>query len=88
MNKKKTAVVYAIFAAVLYAINVPFSKLLLDYASPTMMAAFLYLGAGSVVTKDIPSNVVAVGNPCRVIREIGEHNMEYYFRDRKLEEEV
>ena len=30
------------------------------------------IGAGSVVTKDIPSNVVAVGNPCRVIREITE----------------
>lgn len=28
------------------------------------------IGAGSVVTKDIPSNVVAVGNPCRVLREI------------------
>ena len=28
------------------------------------------IGAGSVVTKDIPANVVAVGNPCRVIREI------------------
>ena len=28
------------------------------------------IGAGSVVTKDIPSNVVAVGNPCRVIKEI------------------
>ncbi len=28
------------------------------------------IGAGSIVTKDIPANVVAVGNPCRVIREI------------------
>ena len=26
------------------------------------------IGAGSVVTKDIPDNVIAVGNPCRVIR--------------------
>lgn len=32
------------------------------------------IGAGSVVTKDIPSNVVAVGNPCRVIKEILEKN--------------
>ena len=32
------------------------------------------IGAGSVVTKDIPSNVVAVGNPCRVLREINEHD--------------
>lgn len=43
------------------------------------------IGAGSVVTKDIPANVVAVGNPCRVLREIGEHDKEYYFKDRKLD---
>ena len=42
------------------------------------------IGAGSVVTKDIPSNVVAVGNPCRVIREIGERDKEYYFKNRKI----
>ena len=42
------------------------------------------IGAGSVVTKDIPSNVVAVGNPCKVLREIGEHDKEYYFRNRKI----
>ena len=42
------------------------------------------IGAGSVVTKDIPANVVAVGNPCRVLRPIGERDREYYFRDRKL----
>ncbi len=42
------------------------------------------IGAGSVVTKDIPSNVVAVGNPCRVLREIGEHDKEFYFRDRRI----
>lgn len=43
------------------------------------------IGAGSVVTKDIPANVVAVGNPCRVMREIGEHDKEYYYRDRKID---
>lgn len=43
------------------------------------------VGAGSVVTKDIPSNVVAVGNPCRVLREIGEHDKEYYFKNRKID---
>ena len=42
------------------------------------------IGAGSVVTKDIPANVVAVGNPCRVLRPIGERDKEYYFRDRKI----
>lgn len=43
------------------------------------------IGAGSVVTKDIPANVVAVGNPCRVLREISEHDKEFYFKDRKIE---
>lgn len=43
------------------------------------------IGAGSVVTKDIPSNVIAVGNPCRVLREINEHDKEYYFKDRKID---
>lgn len=42
------------------------------------------IGAGSVVTKDIPSNVVAVGNPCKVLREINEHDKKYYFKDRKI----
>ena len=45
------------------------------------------IGAGSVVVKDIPANVIAVGNPCRVLREIGEKDMEYYYRDRKIEPE-
>jgi len=44
------------------------------------------IGAGSVVTKDVPPNCVAVGNPCRVLREIGEHDRAYYFKDRKIEE--
>ena len=42
------------------------------------------IGAGSVVTKDLPANVVAVGNPCRVLREINEHDKIYYFKDRKI----
>lgn len=46
------------------------------------------IGAGSVVTKDIPSGVVAVGNPCRVLREISEHDREYYFKDRKIPNEL
>ena len=43
------------------------------------------IGAGSIVTKDIPSDVVAYGNPCRAIREIGEHDREYFFRDEKID---
>lgn len=43
------------------------------------------VGAGSVVTKDLPAGVVAVGNPCRILREINERDREYYFKDRKIE---
>lgn len=42
------------------------------------------VGAGSVVTKDLPGNVVAVGNPCRILREIGDYDREYYFKGRKI----
>lgn len=45
------------------------------------------IGAGSVVTKDIPANVVAAGNPCKVIREINENDLKYYYRDRLICEE-
>lgn len=46
------------------------------------------IGAGSVVTKDIPSNVLAFGSPCKVQREINEHDSEYYFKDRKIPQEL
>lgn len=46
------------------------------------------IGAGSVVTKDIPANSVAYGNPCRVVREIGDRDMEYYFKDLKMPEKL
>lgn len=46
MRAKKTAVLFAVLAAALYAINVPLSKQLLLHVEPTMMAGFLYLGAG------------------------------------------
>lgn len=43
------------------------------------------IGAGSVVNKDIPANVVAVGNPCRVLRPIGERDREFYYKDRRID---
>ncbi|MBY0200155.1 sugar O-acetyltransferase [Priestia megaterium] len=43
------------------------------------------IGAGSVVTKSIPANVVAVGNPCRVIREINNRDMKYYYKDLEID---
>lgn len=45
------------------------------------------IGSGSVVTKDIPANVIAVGNPCKILREITEEDRQYYYRDRKIEME-
>lgn len=42
------------------------------------------IGAGSVVVHDIPENVVAVGNPCRVLREIGEQDEKYYYKQREI----
>lgn len=46
------------------------------------------IGAGSVVTKDVPPNVIAVGNPCRVMREISERDREFYFKDRRIPGEL
>lgn len=46
------------------------------------------IGAGSVVTKDIPRGVVAAGNPCRVIREITEDDRRYYYKKMPFDDEV
>ena len=43
------------------------------------------IGAGSIVTRDIPDNVVAVGNPCRVLREIGEREKEFFYKDERID---
>ncbi|MEG0296902.1 MAG: sugar O-acetyltransferase [Clostridium sp.] len=42
------------------------------------------IGSGSVVTKDIPANVIAAGNPCRVIREITDEDLKYYFKGKLI----
>ena len=46
------------------------------------------IGAGSVVTKDIPDWVIAGGNPCKVIRKITEADRKYYYKDREFDEEA
>ena len=46
------------------------------------------IGAGSVVTTDIPSDVVAVGAPCRVMRPIGERDKEFYFKDKRIGDDI
>ena len=43
------------------------------------------IGAGSVVTKDIPDNVIAAGNPCKIIRVITEEDRDFYYRDRRFD---
>jgi len=43
------------------------------------------VGAGSVVTKNIPANVVAVGNPCRVLREISAYDKEFYYKNNRVD---
>lgn len=46
------------------------------------------IGAGSVVTKDIPDWVVAAGNPCRVVKQITEEDKKYYYKDREFDAEA
>ena len=43
------------------------------------------IGAGSVVTKDIPDNVVALGNPCRVLRQVSEKDSEFFYKKEKID---
>lgn len=43
------------------------------------------VGAGSVVSKDIPDNMIAVGNPCKIIREITEADRNFYYKDREFD---
>ena len=45
------------------------------------------IGAGSVVTKNLPDNVIAVGNPCKVLRKVNERDKEYYFKNLKIDYE-
>lgn len=46
------------------------------------------IGAGSIVTHDLPSDVVAAGNPCRVLRPLDERDRDVYYRDRKIPPEL
>lgn len=43
------------------------------------------IGAGSVVTKDIPDNVVAVGIPCKVLRNVSEHDREFFYKSERID---
>ncbi len=48
---------------------------------------YAVIGAGSVVTKDIPDYTAAAGNPCRPMRKINEHDKEYYRTGRRFDEQ-
>ena len=48
---------------------------------------YAVVGAGSVVTKDIPDYTVAVGNPCKPLRKIDAHDKEYYWKNRRFDEQ-
>lgn len=43
------------------------------------------IGAGSIVTKDIPDNVVAVGNPCRVLRNVSDKDSEFFYKSERID---
>lgn len=45
------------------------------------------IGAGSIVTKDIPADCIAVGNPCKVLREITDDDLIYYYKNRRVDGE-
>lgn len=64
MKPKNAAILYAVLAAALYAVNIPVSKLLLNHAGATMMAAFLYLGAGlGLLLYGMTKSLVKKGKP-------------------------
>ena len=46
------------------------------------------VGAGSVVNKDLPANVVAVGTPCRVLREISDYDRTYYRKGKTIDPKI
>ncbi|WP_225046646.1 sugar O-acetyltransferase [Lacticaseibacillus kribbianus] len=43
------------------------------------------IGAGSVVTHDLPSNVVAFGDPCKIARPINDHDRDFYFKNHRID---
>ena len=71
IRKKYTATLFAILAAALYAINIPISKLLLKNVGTTMMAGFLYLGAGfGILIYGFVSKILGKGHKKEPIRQM------------------
>lgn len=59
-----------------------------EYGIEVTIGDNVVIGGGSVVTKDITDWSIAAGNPCKVIRKITEEDKQYYFRDRKFDDEA
>ena len=55
--------------------------------SGTIIGSNSVIGAGSIVTKDIPADCIAVGNPCKVLREITDDDLIYYYKNRRVDGE-
>ena len=70
MNKQTRGVWYAILAAAFYALNAPLSKLLLGHVPPTMMAAFLYLGAAKTSAYYAIAPFIGVAMSLVIFREL------------------
>ena len=70
MNKQTKGVWYAILAAAFYALNAPLSKLLLGHVPPTMMAAFLYLGAAKTSAYYAIAPFIGVAMSLVIFREV------------------
>ena len=61
--------------------------MLRGYQQGVTTGANCVIGSGSVITKDIPANTIAVGNPCKVIRKITDEDKKYYFKKLEFEAE-
>ncbi len=59
-----------------------------QYNLPIKIGSNCWLGAGAVVTRNIPANVVAMGIPAKVSRQISEHDREFYYRNRRINSQL
>ena len=61
-----------------HPIDAEIRNMQLEYGKKVSIGSNVVIGSGSVVTKDIPDNVIAVGNPCRILREITQEDKRYW----------
>ena len=85
--EKRNALVRQMFGSVGEDVWVN-QPLTLAVGSTVTIGSYAVIGAGSIVNKDIPDYTVAVGNPCRPIRKIDEWDKEYYWKDRRFDEQM